>query len=364
MEQKTKYTVSVIAAFFIGVIGTICVYKYIPNQSQEKVVETITKNVTIQENDTIASAVEKIYDATVIVETYQGTKQISSGTGFIYKKDENKGYIITNNHVISDGDNIKVITSEGKTIDAQLLGSDEYADIAVVSIDQNEVLAVAEIGESGTLRLGDTLFTVGTPVDKEYMGTVTKGILSGKDRMVTVKSESGGSMIMEVLQTDAAINPGNSGGPLVNINGQVVGVNSLKLVEDKIEGMGFAIPIETAMGLVERLEIGEKIVRPLLGVELTDIDNTYLLYRNNIDIPEEVEGGVVIISVSQGSVAEIAGLQKGDIIVDVEGTTINTMAHFRYMLYKYTVGDQINIKYIRNNKIKEATLNLTIGLDE
>ena len=159
------------------------------------------------------------------------------------------------------------------------------------------------------------------------MGTVTKGILSGKERTVSV-SLSSGSFLMEVLQTDAAINPGNSGGPLVNINGEVIGVNSIKLVQDEIEGMGFAIPIEMVMASVDRLEKGEKIVRPVIGVELLDVDNAYYLYRNGITLDNSIDSGVAIVNVQENSPAAASGLQKGDVILEVEGTQIKNVDLF------------------------------------
>ena len=189
------------------------------------------------------------------------------------------------------------------------------------------------------------------------MGTVTKGILSGKERTVTVSSATT-QLMMEVLQTDAAINPGNSGGPLVNINGEVIGVTSMKLVQSEIEGMGFAIPIEIVSSMLDRLESGEKIERPLIGIEMTDITKTFYLYRQGIIIPEDVENGVVVMKINEGYPASKAGLEKGDIILSINDTEIEDSAHFKYVLYKYKIGDKIKISYYRNNKIHETTLTL------
>mgnify|MGYP002627169813 CR=1 FL=1 len=205
------------------------------------------------------------------------------------------------------------------------------------------------------MEIGDTVFTVGSPLGKEYMGTVTKGILSGKNRTVTVSS-SNNSLMLEVLQTDAAINPGNSGGPLVNIKGEVIGVNSMKLVQNEIEGMGFAIPIEVVTSIIDKLEAGEQIERPIIGIEMSDVDRTYYLYRQGIIIPEDIEKGVVVLKTSDNYPAAKAGLQKGDIIISIEDTEITDTTHFKYLLYKYNIGDQIHIKYYRDNKIQETTI--------
>lgn len=189
------------------------------------------------------------------------------------------------------------------------------------------------------------------------MGTVTKGILSGKDRMVEVSTNNDGYM-MQVLQTDAAMNPGNSGGPLVNVNGQVIGVNSIKLVEDEIEGMGFAIPIEIAMSSVDKLEKGEKIARPLVGIEMIDASNTYSLYYNKIDIDKSITYGVVIASVQNDTPASRAGFQKGDVITELDGTKIDSLAKFRFALYKYSIGDKVKVKFYRGKDLKEVTMTL------
>ena len=187
MKDKIIYTTSIILAFFIGIMGTIVVLRYIPQE--QKIINTeSSKTVSVTETNTIKSAIDKIYDAVVLVETYKNNTVISSGTGFVYKKDETNGYIITNHHVIDGGNKFTVTLTNGTEVEATLLGSDEYSDIAILSIEPNAVIQVATLGESTNSEIGDTVFAVGSPLGKEYMGTVTKGILSGKDRTVTVSS--------------------------------------------------------------------------------------------------------------------------------------------------------------------------------
>ena len=228
--------------------------------------------------------------------------------------------------------------------------------MAVLSIPKEAVIQIATIGKSEETEIGDTVFTVGSPLGKNYMGTVTKGILSGKNRTVTVNSSTNNSLMLEVLQTDAAINPGNSGGPLLNINGEVIGVNSMKLIKDEVEGMGFALPIEIVTSLSEKLEKGEKIERPLIGIEMSEVSNEYYLARQGITIPQDVTKGVVVINVSDDYPAKKAGLQKGDIILSINETEITDAVHFKYLLYKYNIGDKVQIKYYRDNKIQETTM--------
>lgn len=354
MKKKIIYIVTVVLSLCIGAGGMMAVYHYLPpTESTNKT----TKQVSITEENTIKSAVDKVYDAVVLIQTYKNDKLVGTGTGFVYKKDNKVGYIITNHHVIDGGTTFKVKFINGTEVEGKLLGSDEYSDIAVLSVDQSSVISVAEIGDSSKVEIGDTIFTVGSPLGEDYMGTVTKGILSGKDRTVTVSSDNGGS-IMQVLQTDAAMNPGNSGGPLVNINGEVIGVNSIKLVQNEIEGMGFAIPIEIVMNSVNKLEKGEKVTRPLIGIEMAELDNTYLLYKNGIIIDKSVTDGVVIVGVQNDTPASAASLQKGDVLTEIDGTKIDSVAKLRYTLYKYSVGDKVKIKYYRGKDLKETTLTL------
>lgn len=360
MREKIIYIVTIILSVVVGVVGTICTIHFFPIISNT--VEKTVKMVSIEESNTIKESIDKIYDAVVVVESYQNNRSIGSGSGFVYRKDDHLGYIITNHHVIEGATSVKVVMMNGESVDAKVLGSDQYADIAVLSISSASVISVASIGKSEELELGDTLFTVGTPIGSEYMGTVTKGILSGKNRTVSV-SLSNGSFMMDVLQTDAAINPGNSGGPLVNINGEVVGVNSMKLVEDEIEGMGFAIPIELVMSTVDRLEKGEAIQRPMLGVSLIDADNAYSLYFNHITVDKEIESGVVVAKVEDDSPASKAGLQVGDVIVELGGNTVEDMAQFRYNLYKYNIGDKVVVKFFRSGKLEELEVTLDKSLE-
>ena len=354
-KQKVIYIVSIIIAVFIGVIATILVLKFVPGTKE--VVNRTVKDVSIEETNTIKESIAKIKDAVVVIESYKNGQKISQGSGFVYKKEDQKGYVLTNHHVIEGADEIKVVSNNDQSVEAKLLGSDELSDLAVLSIDESAVMDVATFAKSEDVEVGDTVFTVGTPLGNEYKGTVTKGILSGKNRLVSVDTTSG-RFVMEVLQTDAAMNPGNSGGPLVNVNGEVIGVNSLKLVEDEIEGMGFAIPSELVQTELESLEQGKEIVRPKLGVEFTDLSNSYLLYRSGIMIDKDIEQGVVVVNVTKGTPASDAGLQPGDVITEMDGIAVENTSHFRYLLYKHKVGDTVTIKYVRNGNTEEVKLHL------
>jgi len=307
----------------------------------------------------ISTSVGKIYDAVVTIQNYQNGRLISSGSGFVYKKEGEYAYILTNHHVVEDATKLLITLSSDDQIEGETLGSDPYLDLAVVRVSSEKISLVATLGKSENSNIGDTVFTVGTPIGYEYRGSVTKGTLSGKNRMVTVSINSTSDWIMNVLQVDAAINPGNSGGPLLNANGEVIGINSLKLVEDKIEGMGFAIPIEYAMKYVDDLEAGKELERPFVGISMLNVSDSYRVYQYGIRLDPEIEEGVVVTGVSTGSGAEKAGIKKGDVIIAVNGTSVSNAAYLKYLLYQHGVGDTIEITYIRDQKQKTVEVTLT-----
>ena len=325
----------------------------------------VTRNDTqVYEKNSLAAAVDKIYDAVAMVSAYQNDTLTSTGSAFVYKTDDNYGYLLTNYHVIDGADSVTLTMSDDTEAEATVLGGDEYLDLAVLRVDRSNVSMVANIGTSEDMNLGDTVFTVGTPMGEEYRGTVTSGILSGKDRMVSVSVSNGNSndWVMRVLQFDASINPGNSGGPLLNANGEVIGICSLKLVDNEIEGMGFAIPIEYAMNHIESLENGEEISWPVLGVSMVNVSDTANLYRNGINIDRNITEGVVVVQAERGSGAYEAGLTTGDVITAIDGKKVEDSAYLRYELYQHQAGDTIEITYIRDGR--EHTVKVTLSASE
>lgn len=302
----------------------------------------IQKDVTVTDSG-IADAVDKVYDSVVVIENYINDRVGSSGTGFVFKMDDKYGYILTNYHVVDNSKKIVVTFTNNKKIEASLVGFDEYSDIAVLKVDKSDVISVAKIGNVDSLRVGDTTFTVGAPLDSSvYSWTVTRGILSGKNRLVEVTIDNTNS-VMEVLQTDAAINSGNSGGPLCNSNGEVVGITNMKIASSSIEGMGFAIPVDTAIKTANDFIEGKTVSRPYLGVSV---------YETNSNV-------IYVEYVQRGSAADKAGIEKGDKILKIDNESISSAAQFRYQLYKYNVGDKITLTIERNEK--EKKLNVTLS---
>lgn len=345
MREKMINFFILLLSFLVGASGMY----YLMKDNNGINTRAINKTVSITSDDSINESVQKIYDSVVVVSNYRNGRLAGYGSGFVYKKDDKYGYIMTNNHVVEGATEIKITLSSGDEVNAKVLGTDSYMDVATLSIDVEDVLKVAEIGESTKSKIGDTVFTVGTPVSPDYAGTVTKGIVSGENREITVEN-NGTTYMMEAIQIDASINPGNSGGPLVNINGEVIGVNSVKLVENSVEGMGFAIPIEVAMSQISKLEKGETIERPLIGITTYDNSNTILAESSN--------GGIVVGSVQSDSDAEKAGLRQGDVIVKFDGTKVKSSAHLKFLLYKHNIGDEVKLLVTRDGKEKELTLKL------
>lgn len=352
-ESKKKYIYPVIAVVctFILCLGAFtCFYKY---YLKNLVIETTKREVTVTDTG-ISEAVEKVYDSVVVVESYVKGQLYATGTGFVYKTDDKVGYILTNNHVIENADSIKVVFTNNKRESVELVGKDSYSDIALLAVDKEKVLAVAEIGSSEALKVGDTSFAVGAPLDSStYAWTVTRGVISGKNRTVSVSASNGyqsSSYVMEVLQTDAAINNGNSGGPLCNSNGEVIGITNMKLASSTIEGMGFAIPIETAVKNADKFIKGENVSYPYLGVTLYNATPTY---------SNPTASGVYIESVEKNSPADKGGLKAGDKILKVNDAEVSDVSFFKYELYKYNTGDKVTITVERNDKEKE--LEITLG---
>lgn len=346
--QKNKNVlISIIITFAIclGIFGLFYNY-YLKNLIVEKT--KLEKSVTVTDKG-IADAVEKVYDSVVTIETYINNRAYASGTGFVFKTEGDKAYILTNSHVISNSNSVNVTFTNNKQVTADVVGSDDYSDIAVLSVNKDDILLIAETGSSEDMKVGDTTFAVGAPIDSSiYSWSVTRGILSGKDRLVEVtSSDNKSTYVMEVLQTDTAINSGNSGGPLCNSNGQVIGITNMKLASSQIEGIGFAIPIEEALKYAESIISGKQISRPYLGITIYDATN----YYSNTS-------GIYIEYVEQNSAADKAGLQKGDKILEVNGKEVSNSSYFKHELYKYDVGEQITIKVERNGKEKEIKITL------
>lgn len=281
----------------------------------------------------------------------------SEGSGVVYMKSNGKGYIVTNNHVVSGSDAVQVMLENGKTVNAKIVGKDSATDLAVLSIDAKYVTQTAEFGDSKTLQAGQSVIAVGSPLGSEYASTVTQGIISAPSRTITTSSNQ-----QTVIQTDAAINPGNSGGALVNSAGQVIGINSMKLSQStdgtSVEGMGFAIPSNEVVTIVNELVKKGKITRPQLGVRVIALDGVPEAYRSRMNIDSKLKNGIYIAQIESGGSAAKAGLRTKDVIVKVDNKPVSDVASLHKILYSHKVGDTVDVTVNRNGNEKTVKVKL------
>ncbi|WP_410993532.1 S1C family serine protease [Bacillus cereus] len=291
------------------------------------------------------------------IESKLQEQEVGSGSGVIYKKTGDTAYIVTNNHVVEGANKLMVKLNDGKQVEALLVGTDPLLDLAVLKIKESTINKVATLGDSNTIHAGDTAIAIGNPLGLD--GSVTKGIISSKEREIPVQTNDG-EWQAQVIQTDAAINPGNSGGALFNQNGEVIGINSSKIAKQSVEGIGFSIPINIAKPIIESLEVHGVVKRPSLGISVTDIEKLqgYTL-EEQLKLPKEVTNGVLIRKLNPASSAEKAGLQLYDAIVALDKQKIENSLQLRKYLYeKKKVGDNLTITFYRNGEKITKTVKL------
>ena len=368
----------ILISFFSGVLGSLTILQM--NQKQETNTQnstTITQTAVKNENST-TKAVDKVKDAVVSIITYSAnsknslfgygesdtdtnTEQVSSqGSGVIYKKDGEYAYIVTNTHVINGAKKVDIRLADGTKVPGEIVGTDTYSDIAVVKISSEKVSAVAEFGDSSQLTVGETAIAIGSPLGSEYANTVTQGIVSSLNRTVSLKSEDGQAISTKAIQTDTAINPGNSGGPLINIQGQVIGITSSKIATNggtSVEGLGFAIPSNDAIKIIEQLENNGKVTRPALGIQMVNLSNLSTTDLQKLKLPNNITSGVAVRSIQPNMPAN-GHLEKYDVITKVDGNPIASATELQNALYSHSVGDEMTITYYRNGKEETTTIKL------
>ncbi|REB07962.1 PDZ domain-containing protein [Sporosarcina sp. BI001-red] len=285
------------------------------------------------------------------------SQKVGTGSGVVFKTEGTDAYIITNNHVIENAGKIGITTASGEETDAVLVGTDPLTDLAVLKMDKKYAEGTLSFGDSAKLRAGDAVVAIGNPLGLDFSGTVTQGIVSAPTRSIDVDT-SAGKWEMDVIQTDAAINPGNSGGALLNTAGELIGINSLKIAQNGVEGIGFAIPSNDVQPLAEKLMKGGKITRPYIGVGLVDLADVPEMYIQ--DIPDSVKGGVMVGNVDQNSPGGKAGFKEEDVITEVNGKAIDSSTALRKVLYTdLKVGDKAKFTIYREGK--QQVLNVTLS---
>ena len=291
-------------------------------------------------------------------------KPASSGSGVIYKKLGNTAYVVTNNHVVNGAKKLSVILSDGTNVNAEVVGTDVWTDLAVLKISGDNVTTTMDFADSDKIAVGETAFAIGSPLDVNLSNTVTKGIVSAVNRQIPMDVDGDGKndWNQTVIQTDAAINPGNSGGALINNEGKLIGINESKIAKAtsnvSAEGIGFGIPSNEVKLITEQLEQSGKVIRPALGVQLVSV-NTVDSDTLRSQLNFEGKQGVVVRSVEDGTPAAQAGIEKYDIITKLNGEDVKDVAAVRkYLFEKTKIGDTVKVTYYRNGK--ETTTSVVV----
>ncbi|MGE6377365.1 S1C family serine protease [Peribacillus muralis] len=337
------------------------------NQPMKQAQQSLAVDVTSAVTDAVDKASDAVVGITNIQETNfwgQGSNaedssaEAGTGSGVVYKKDDGKAYIVTNNHVIEGANELEVTLSDGTKLPAKLQGSDPWTDLAVIVVDGNKIKTIAEFGKSEKLKPGEPVIAIGNPLGLQFSGSITQGIISGLERTIEVDINEDGQVDWnaEVIQTDAAINPGNSGGALVNMSGQVIGINSMKIAENAVEGIGLSIPIDSVIPIINDIEEFGEVKRAFLGVNLASVEEISQYHQQNtLKLPKKVTSGVAITGVQSNSPASKAGLKEFDVIVGMDKEEIHDVVELRKYLYNdKKIGDKVKIIYYRDGK-KEST---------
>ncbi len=295
----------------------------------------------------VQDSVVSINSTTTINNYFYGTITTpSAGSGIIFYEDNDKIYVVTNNHVIEGAQSITVSLDDNNQVQAKILGRDSQSDIAVLTVNKADVknvegfdYKVATFGDDSKMEVGQTVIAIGNAAGEGKSATL--GIISAKDKKITVQ----GDATLDVIQTDAAINPGNSGGALVNLSGQVIGINTAKLSQTDVEGMGFAIPSSSVREIAEQIVQTGTVERPYLGISALTVTDQMI---ESYSLPS---GGVMVYSVSQGSGAQSSGLTRGDIITTFKGTEVKSMEELQNLIAKCKTGEKVEIKAYRNGQL-------------
>ena len=372
-----------VVGFLGGILGTFLTLQtshFSTSNTESKQVHSTTVKTAYKNTTSTSEAVDKVKNAVVSVITYSDSSnqglfekeensdsQISSeGSGVIYKKEGKYAYLVTNTHVINGAKKVDILLADGNKVPGEVVGSDVYSDIAVVRISADKAKAVAEFGDSNQLTVGETAIAIGSPLGTDYANSVTQGIISSQGRNVKLKADNGQNISTRALQTDAAINPGNSGGPLINIQGQVIGITSSKISNNgqtSVEGMGFAIPANDVVNIIKQLEEKGKVVRPALGIQMMDLSNLSTSDLSQLNLPEKISGGVLVRSTLENMPASDK-LQRYDVITKIDDTDIESTADLQSALYSHQINDMIKVTFYRDGKQQTTPIKLTKSTED
>ena len=383
LKKLGNITLIFVVGFLGGILGTFLTLQTShssTSNTESKQVHSTTVKTAYKNTTSTSEAVDKVKNAVVSVITYSDSSnqglfekeensdsQISSeGSGVIYKKEGKYAYLVTNTHVINGAKKVDILLADGNKVPGEVVGSDVYSDIAVVRISADKAKAVAEFGDSNQLTVGETAIAIGSPLGTDYANSVTQGIISSQGRNVNLKADNGQNISTRALQTDAAINPGNSGGPLINIQGQVIGITSSKISNNgqtSVEGIGFAIPANDVVNIIKQLEEKGKVVRPALGIQMMDLSNLSTSDLSQLKLPEKISGGVLVRSTLENMPASDK-LQRYDVITKIDDTTIESTADLQSALYSHQINDTIKVTFYRDGKQQTTSIKLTKSTED
>lgn len=313
---------------------------------------TVVQTVVTEFDTDVTRVVESSIEKVVGIQALQFDEVFSTGSGAIFDSKDGLVHIITNNHVVEDATKIRVVFANGEEVEAKLMGSDIFTDLALLEVEVDFEINSFKLGDSSLVKVGENALAIGSPLGLTFQGSVTMGIISGKDRVVPVDLDNNGVTDWDsiVLQTDAAINPGNSGGPLINLAGELIGITSMKIADSSVEGMGFAIPINEIIPIIQQLKENGKVIRPVIGISAVSLDELAVYQKSYYGIRLDLNTGLYVMSVMDGSPAEISGIKEGDVITAFDSVNITSFKEFRKLLYSKNVGDIVSISYERAGK--------------
>ena len=374
MEKKNKKIKNTILALFIIILLGISIYniwlmyKNIEISNEYEGVRTsLSTNYAKNVDNSTDNSTQAVNMLETVTKSVVGISKLSStggsilnniksdelglGTGIIVSQD---GYILSNSHVTGEKYSNCYVTVDENTYEGSVKWSDTNLDLSIVKIGANN-LPYVSLGDSSNIKVGENVYAVGNPIGYEFRKTVTSGIISALNRTIKIDENDSTSYISDLIQTDATINPGNSGGPLININGEVLGINSVKITS--AEGIGFAIPINIIKPIIEKLTSTGECITPSLGIFAYD-KNIVPYINQELDQNIKLDKGIYIAEVTKNSPAEKVGVKRGDILLEIDGIELEKMSELRTYIYGKNVGEKVNIKLVRSNKEYQISVTL------
>lgn len=359
MTRLWKILIGVSLALNMVCISTLLmIHDQESNTPTNTVTNTVQANVT-EFNSEVIDTVALVSPSVVSVSAYYGD-DAEYGSGVILEKIDGLIYVVTNAHVINQADSIHVQFANGQVLDASLVGYDIYSDIALLTVSSDFEIRPITVGDSSLVHQGEFVVAIGSPIDASLQGSTNFGVISFVNRSIEVDLDDDGinDWQMLTLQTDASINPGNSGGALVNLNGELIGITTMRYTSSSatIEGIGFAIPVNEVMDIVNQLKLNGTVQRVSVGFNALDIQSLTVYQRNYLGIALDIEQGVLVESINEDGPAQSSGLKENDIITSIDHVAIESLSQFRSILYSHVSGDVLMLEVLRDNEVISVNL--------